>query len=245
MTRRDLLRILALGALPTLVTPAGALAALDFDGVDDQSSHGDITEMNGAANLSWSLWLKLDVFVAQAGVVMKGSNRGLVLSEPSEAAQTLGIFMDIGARVYAAANDLVVGEWAHWGAIYNGGGATNADKMKFRKNGVARTIVVAAALPTTFPAVGGSNLIAAGGSGFSNVQIALLRIWNATLSVNEMDQEMHSYRPVRTANLLLSAPYDDGVSARDYSGRGFHGTITGAVQSNGPPVSYGGEERRC
>lgn len=242
MRRRDFLRLLPFAVLPSVVMPKLARAALDFDGVDDQSSHGDITEMNGASALSWSLWLKLDAFLAQAGVVMKGSNRGLVLSETSEAAMTLGIFMDISARVYAQANDLVVGEWAHWGAIYNGAGATDQDKMKFRKNGIDRTITTTfGALPTTFPSVGGSNLITAGGSGFSNVQVALLRIWNATLSVAEMDQEVWSYRPVRTANLLMWSPYDDGVSARDYSGRGFHGTVTGAVQSNGPPVSYGGE----
>ena len=51
---------------------------------------------------------------------------------------------------------------------------------------------------------------------------------------------MERDRPVRIANPLFWPLSDDGVSARDDSGAGFHGTVTGAVQVAGALIGYGG-----
>src|SRR3972149_3178596 len=70
-----------------------------------------------------------------------------------------------------------------------------------------------------------------------------LRLWSAALTLTECILEMHRYWASRQINLLLDAPYDDALDARDYSGNNNHGTWDPASgtpgQEQGPPISYG------
>ena len=73
-------------------------------------------------------------------------------------------------------------------------------------------------------------------------QWAAFKVWEATLSSAEIASEMQVIRPQRTADLSHWHPFDDGLRALDYSGRGNNpSTVTGTAQRNGPPASWGGE----
>lgn len=73
---------------------------------------------------------------------------------------------------------------------------------------------------------------------------AHIKVWNTTLSPDEIQAEMWSGHPLRTANLVVWAPYDDGPQAgapslHDYSGNGNHGTPEAGMQEGeAPPVSH-------
>lgn len=134
------------------------------------------------------------------------------------------------------------GVWEHWAFVYDGNGAANADRLKIYKAGVNQSLTFVGTIPAS-AADGGTEPIYAArdsrGSVFLNGRLAFIKLWTVALTAAEVAQEVFSYRAVRTADLVLAAPYDDGTNANDYSGARNHGTVVGALQSAGPPVSYG------
>ena len=146
-------------------------------------------------------------------------------------------------RSYTATGQLSTGVWAHWALVVNTAAGTGDGRVKIYKDGAALSLTHAVAPPNPLPS-GASQIntmrYVQSGS-YSDGKMAHHRIWLAELTAAEVAQEMLTIRPHRTANISLRSPYDDGTSARDYSGNGNHGVVTGALQAAGPPVSYGGE----
>lgn len=71
--------------------------------------------------------------------------------------------------------------------------------------------------------------------------IAHVKMWSAVLSVDEIQQEMHSVVPVRTANLDSWYPLDLHSDMVDWSGNGNTLTAYGTLTTeDNPPVSWGG-----
>lgn len=68
------------------------------------------------------------------------------------------------------------------------------------------------------------------------------KAWSTNLSQAEVQQEMRSYTPVRTANLYSWTPFVDastGSDFLDYSGNGRNWTETGTVTfEDNPPISW-------
>lgn len=218
--------------------------SLDFDGVDDFVDHGDIAGVDLAANFTCMLWLQSDAANAGEGIAGK-QNLGFLYTPGANGDRIAAGQSGVWERV-TGAGTYIAGPPAHWTFAFDGN-LPAADRAAIYKDGVNQALTGTNASATlsdegTLPVeVGGSlNLVA----GFVDGRIAFVKMWTATLSAQEVFQEMNSYRPVRTADLVLWAPYDDGTNARDYSGRANHGTVTGALQAAGPPVSYGGEALR-
>ena len=225
--------------------------ALDFDGVDDGVEHGDIAGIDGTATLTVMLWTYVDTLELSAAF----SSKSLASSTET---YSLGIMNDDTSVLVFRGNaqfhgnaptgTLVTGVWMHLAVAYDGAGVGNSDKVKLYKNGVGLSLTFPTAPPTTLAdsvagAVRTFRFLA--NAVFLDGRAAHHKIWLAPLTAPEIIQEMNSYRPVRTANLVLSSPYDDGVNARDYSGNGNHGTVAGALQAPvAPPVSYGAEARQ-
>lgn len=214
---------------------------LDFDGVDDKSEHGDINALDGAAALSTSFWAFIDAATANGGFWSKGETFGVGVSG-SDALNFQGHGALAAAQRWRTTdNSLVTGVWVHVGTLYDGAGATDADRFKLFIDGVQKTLTFNAAVPATLASSTTQVTTAQNVTNnvFHNGRVAHLKIWTATLTLQELLNEIHSYRPARTADLQLWCPYDDGVRAHDYSGKGNNGTVTGAVQIAGPPISFG------
>jgi hypothetical protein len=221
--------------------------ALSFDGVNDIVNHGNITALNGATVLATSFWFMLGAAPpANADFWSKGETFGVGF--PQGVANTkIGAHgaLASGQRWFATTDPgLTTGVWYHVAVRYDGSGATNADRLKVILDGSNLALTFSAAVPaslasTTTAFQTGKNQT---NNVFINATIAHLKVWvgGTPLTLAELDQERQSFRPVRTANLVLWAPYDDDTSARDYSQSGNHGTVTEAFQTSGPPVSYGG-----
>ena len=221
--------------------------ALDCDGVDDQVDHGDIAGIDSGAVLTVMCWANVDtvptIETAYVGKVVAGTPY-VFLFGPTTDNKVMFLAGAAGsANGKSPALTQTNGVDEHWAVVYDGAGAANADKVKMYKNGIDQTLTFTGTFPATL-ADGGTEPVYAArdsrGSVFLNGRVSHIKLWLAALTAAEVAQEFNSYRPVRTANLSLWAPYDDGTSARDYSGAGNHGTVTGALQVPGPPVSYGG-----
>lgn len=218
--------------------------ALDFDGVDDISDHGDINALDGATLLATSFWFYLDVAPpTNAGLWSKGETFGVGFTS-GIADDKLGAHGALagGQRWYSGV-DRPTGVWTHVAVTYNGGGAADADRLKLAVDGVELALTFGAAVPASLAS--NATTVKTGKNDTNNVfcdaKIAHLKVWagGSAMTLAQLEQERFSYRPVRTANLILWCPYDDGVQANDYSGQRNHGTVTGALQSAGPPISYG------
>ena len=212
--------------------------ALDCDGVDDQIDHGDIPGVDLAAALTLMFWQNPDVLVVNDGI----SNKGAAWENRSGGADSSIPDLVIGGTNIGAlpTGALTAGTWKHYAWVFDGAGVGNSGRLQGYIDAVNQTLTFTGTIPAALSdgAANGVDIGSNGGS-FHDGKFALVKIWTAALTAAEVAQEMNSYRPVRTVNLVLWAPYDDGTDARDYSGSANHGTVTGALQVAGPPLGYG------
>lgn len=221
--------------------------ALDFDGIDDFVSHGDIPGIDLATNFSIAWWMNIDALNTAEGIADKGGGIAAYLIR-SHGATATTIHAYFGGADSQAATQLETGVWHYYAYAYDGGGVGDANRLRYYRDGAQVTLTYNVAVPAALGDAGagvvewGGN---AGAGGFMDMRVALAKLWpGRTLTAAEIAQEYNSFRPTVTANLSLWSPYDDGTSARDYSGAGNHGTVTGALAGPGPPVGYGGHGRR-
>ena len=221
------------------------MCALDFDGVDDKVDHGDIAAMDGASALTIMAWINPDTFSANDAMFGRNADASnyWVLQQGSTADDVMFQIVTAAAgRIGETTSNLIsTGAWHHVTVVYDGSLAGDA-RVAIYVDGAAQTLTYSGA--GSFPATLGSYTVPFETGGltgglFADIKLSHLKVWTAALSAAEIAQEVHSFRPARTTNLIVSSPYDDGTSARDYSGQGNHGTVSGALQVTGPPVSYG------
>lgn len=206
---------------------------LDFDGSNDQVSYGDLNSIDGAAALTIMCWHVFDVYPTPGILLGKeGSMEWQFLNTPS-----LGKWACVfGANFGTSTNAFnATGTSRHFAMVFDGSGGTNAARLQEYVNGVAETIAFTGTIPATVPSttaifeVGGRSTL------FSDQKVSHLKVWLAALTAAEVADEMFSYHPVRTANLLIWSPFDDGQSVRDYSGNGNHGSLVDVpVPTPGP-----------
>lgn len=212
--------------------------ALNFDGVDDIVDYGDINAIDGAAALTVMMWAKRDgsdvsekLFAKTSVFVMQAANADGNDMTVRASGTNLGTTSD---SWFTSANG-----WQHIAAIYDGSLSGNSNRLKLLVNAVAKALGFTGTIDS--PLASSANVVELGsdGSDFFDGQVALLKIWTAALTTAEVVAEMQSYRPMRTANLLLFAPLDDGALAIDYAGK-IAPTVAGAtVASVSPPVNIG------
>jgi hypothetical protein len=196
--------------------------------------------MDGVAKLT----VDFDVFfntLTLSDIVMSKFTTAVGGWKVSSLTANTTMLFQIGAAVnisISQATQYVVNTWQHWTFTYDGGAADNATRFQAYLDGVARTLAFGAAVPATIAAT--TAVFTAGFTAASHDgRIANLKIWNDWMSSAEAQLMYRSWRPHKTANLLLWAPYDDAVVAADYSGNGNVGTVTTATQIEGPPKEMG------
>lgn len=213
--------------------------ALSFDGVDDQVSHGDVAGAEGQF-LTIAFWAYFNTL----------TNNDLIVDKLVAASSGFRLWVFTGPVLRAligaatsgdmrtAGGVLTTGTWAHWAMVFDGTQATSALRLKLFKDGEPLALTVASAVPSTI--IANAVAVTAGGAaGPLDGLMAGLKLWNVALTDAEIMQQALMDRPIRTDGLLIRAPYDDATAARDYSGSGNHGTVTGALAAAGPPLGYG------
>jgi Concanavalin A-like lectin/glucanases superfamily len=72
-----------------------------------------------------------------------------------------------------------------------------------------------------------------------NGRMQAVKVWDATLSAAEIQQEMRQHLPVRVANLNAFYPFLSSTDVADYSGNAQTLTVGGTLTTeDGPPVAW-------
>ena len=215
--------------------------ALKFNGTSDKVSHGDIQALDSATALTFTCW----AYIVESGNV---GSLGIAGKDGALAADMLTLFINGAsaspARIvgvtdgashvsYCTVGSLTLNTWQHIATVFDGS-VSAGSRMGFYINGVS----VGSAQDNAGTALAdmGTKTFTVGftaGFGSPATHVANVKMWNAKLTASEVLSEYQNYEPQKKDNLLLWAPYDDdGNFARDYSGNGNHGTVTGAVTSD-------------
>lgn len=138
---------------------------------------------------------------------------------------------------FVGSTALTIGQWYHLALAVSGSGA---DQAKLYLDGslyLDETGSSAMATNSNFMVgQGGVDEVA-----FLNGTAAFVKIYSAVLTQAEIQQEMYSGRPVRTANLNGFYPMwaGSGERAKDYSGNGNDFTEGGTLTDEaGPPIPW-------
>lgn len=213
--------------------------ALEFDGVNDKVDHGDIDELDAPTAFSVAFWLNYDTISINDGFVHKRSatTNGFMIG-PRIAGGDFGCSISTGTDQHGrVVGGITADTWEHWAVVFNGAGVGNAARLKIYKNGIEQTLTFTGTIPaavTTSTTATLQMMTNPPGSLFADGALQFMRIWNAAITETEVHAERFATSAVRTANLLLDAPYTDGTTAEDFSGQGHDGTVTGALQITGP-----------
>lgn len=122
----------------------------NFDGVDAFVTLGDITELNLATTFTISFWAKVSLPVATSGAVFQkytgSKERTAVNFNPIS-----GIVVNLanGSNSYGRVVPPSDNAWHHYVAVYNGSGATNADKLKLYRDGLLQSLTFSGTIPAT------------------------------------------------------------------------------------------------
>ena len=222
--------------------------AFDFDGIDDVVNHGALSGMSTAFDqFSVAMWINPQTLANLEPLWSKwGSNVGVLL-QMSGAGGAYRVAFDNWTPLVTTSTLLSTGAWSHIVVTYDGDNATSTNRVAIFHDGVKQNPTVAGAIPASAATTTDEFQVADMGPlgvDFADIQAAGLMVWagssSAWLSDAEASQQFHSYRPVRTTNLVVWSPYNEmSALAHDYSGGGNHGTVTGATRVDGPPQSGG------
>lgn len=176
--------------------------ARDFDGVDDHVLLGDFPISEGQANLSMAAWVNLDTLgVAEMFFSKYSSATSRIEFRLSDVGTdgNIAVFIGNGANTGGATTSalLATATWTHIGFAFNGGGSTDADKLKVYINGVNQTLSFAAGLPTTTPSNTGTAHFGKRNTDvfFIDGRLAEFGVWQRALSADDFAVLAKKYAP--------------------------------------------------
>lgn len=229
--------------------------SIDLGTTNDYLDCGDITDMEGVANLSISAWVKLstqDEFDEHIGERENNNSRFLLGLGGSGFGDNNDLDFAIGnvsnSIGYSNSNLITTGVWQHWVGTYDGNGSTNDDKVKIYINGDDQgPLGFFGTIPSTTadnPAsfqIGGANL---------NAEITDVALWSATLTADEVSLLYSSKKKrivlqIQPDSLIGYWPLDDVRDGKDSTSSTFVNIAnpgTWDCSGSGDDITSGAEE---
>lgn len=206
------------GALSSEVsgTPQLNQYAITSDGVDEYILVPDDNSLDITAALSISLWIKESDAGSFDRIISKRSSSNATSSWmiAKQSADGIMFYLYNGSALFTGSFDgaYTPGQWNHLVAVYNGGGATDADKVKIYLNGSGQALSASGTHGATINSTA-TNVIMFNDStlGSSSVagQLDEVSIWNTNLSDAEVTELYNAGDPT---DLALHSQYDNLVS---------------------------------
>ncbi|MEQ9306420.1 MAG: LamG-like jellyroll fold domain-containing protein, partial [Marinoscillum sp.] len=209
---------------------------LDFDGTDDYVDLGSFSSLDNLNELTIEAWINVDNFTDYDGIVSSfssiSSTVDLLLGGAGDATSQ-GIYFRVAngsnAYAYTTSAPLIADTWHHIVGVFNGNGATNADRFKIYIDGVEQSLVFSGTAPATTPSVAANMNVGyyTSGGHYLNGSIDEVRIWNVARSKTQILGNLTN--SIKTASGLV-ASYDfnkeTGTDLFDLSGNGNDGVLT-------------------
>lgn len=217
-----------------------------FTAASSQSfSRADEAAQGFTANLSVAGWIKQTSNAGTQSIFQKWMN-GVVNSmfRVFHPGSGLGTKFEFTSTINGDNTaDAPAGQWVHGAWVYNGAGATNADRLKHYRNGILQTLVFTGTVPATLGA--STQPLRIGGTGPNDYDGAMdeAALWSKSLTIEEVVEHMNNVHPWSAASPLLTNLYgawhfdeETGV-AIDTSGNGHHLSDNNSVTSfSGAPT---------
>ena len=197
--------------------------------------------LNTSTSITWCCWVKLAANRGTYSMVLASDNASanyVQLATRSDGVSYSLLSTSGGAN---SAYTFPVGTWVFIAATMDISGGND---YLYRAQAPATTLSndFIFTLPTGW---NDANTFYIGNGGYGdwlNGSVAAVKIWTAALTQTELETEMTSYAPVRTANLWAAYKFDAGPQTTDDSGNGRTLTSAGTptLDSSGPPIGAGG-----
>ena len=132
---------IASGALST------AANGLDFDGTNDRVNLGDIDAMDGVSTLTIEMWFNADDISTNKrlfGKKVDGSNSTEI---NFSGGNTIVLQVEEGGASFGTFSFTSTNTWHHLAMVFDGGGGTNADRLKGYLDGVQQTLAFTGTIP--------------------------------------------------------------------------------------------------
>ena len=156
---------------------------------------GDLNAVDGATQLTYSLWAKFNTLTDFDGLVSKQSTTtsrlqlilgGSGLGDNNDVAITVGN----GANTfgYTTSNFVRTNVWYHMVMVYNGSADNNSEKLKFYVNGTLQTLSFSAGtIPTTSPSNAANLTIGLQTTNGMDGSLDEVQIWNISLTSGQIN----------------------------------------------------------
>ena len=138
---------------------------LRFDGTGDDVDVGDITELDGAATVTWACRFRVSSLATLRALIGRSVAVNEQFSIEVDTSGRVYAFLNGGIRGYTVAGTIALNTWYTLVVVFNGAGATNPDKQQIYVNGVPKTLTFASAPPATLATVTGDVYIGQRGDG--------------------------------------------------------------------------------
>ncbi|MCC7542343.1 MAG: LamG domain-containing protein [Deltaproteobacteria bacterium] len=189
---------------------------LSFDGTDDYVSIPDASSLSNAVAFSFDCWFKQDA----------SSGFRCIASHGPDPASAFVVCMDTGpvlqvrlstTTIYGECTAPSTGVWHHLCVVYQGGGATDADKLQVYVDGVAQVLAFTGTIPATLPDVAQAVELGrwAGPSGYWNGDLNEIAWYAFSLTASEAAQNYQRRRVIRGLTSLWKLDEGTGTSIAD------------------------------
>jgi hypothetical protein len=251
-------RILVFLLVSLVMIPSARANFLDFDGSDDNVNLGDLDSLDGVANFTIEAWVRrtgLGLFPGIFGKSATNATNTVQVGIPSDNGSSfvycdpcdeddifvrVSLAQDSGAGTQGSV--LPLDTWVHVAVIFDGSGATNADRLKLYVDGVPRTLFFwGPSIPSLTPDTEVNAYIGrTNDTGCANCiwvgQMDEVRIWSISRSQTDIQSTMNTLLTGSEPGLIAYYPFDQGVcggnnpteiSLIDQSPNGNDGTLDG------------------
>ena len=220
----------------TDVSNGGSLA-YDFDGTDDYISNSSLS-LAGLTEFSYSGWLNASTSSGHRAIFSHGDNFDYdddiyILNNSSNFQAEVNNGSPVGGN--GSASLPALNTWHHIAVVFDGSGATNADRLRYFLNGVEVTLTYNYTVPTSTSSVSPMNteigsFASYGALHFWQGKQDDIRVYDRVLTQSEITH-LASQRGVLGAPTLSTRYYDFGPSSSPVKS-GYQQVTEAAYDSN-------------
>ncbi|MFK6999893.1 LamG domain-containing protein [Flavobacterium oreochromis] len=204
---------------------------LDFDGINDAVSLGNITALNNISQYTIEYWGRFANFVQWTTMISKritDTERVAHIQFGSTAGE---VYAFIGSNYIITTSTMPVNTWTHIAVVFDGTQAITTERLKIYFNGVRQSVTNVGTIPTITTT---SNAIFSIGSeynsttamtsgstgiGLCDMTMTELRIWNVARTAVEILTNKDNFNiPLATSGLLYYYKMNQGIANGNNTG---------------------------
>ena len=207
-------------------------SALSFDGIDDQVNLGNISSLSSVTEFTIEGWYNQTALDETRGMFVMRESVSDQIRARTWSDGNLYVYLHNGNTFNASydySQSVSAGEWFHLALVFNGAGATNADRFKLYIDGAEVTLTYNGTAPTSTSSNSGDFILSEDLDGDSNLWNGLMddfKIWD-----HAKTDFSNRYTPLigNEPGLLAYYSFDEnaGTTLYDRSVNTNDGTITG------------------